>query len=138
VGCGCLARFERSGKVKQPEEVVPIDLTTVNDGAMMEGFGIELQKVLANIADINTPATATRSVTLTLILKPHSDRVVIESEVKCSSKIADIETHKAKIYLGMTEKRDLIAFASDPRQMILFTPPSPKEAPTPIEFRQNS
>jgi len=123
--------------VKATEEVVPIDLTTVNGGAMMEGFGIELQKVLANIADINTPATATRTVTLELILKPHSDRVVIESEVKCRSKIADIETHKAKIFLGQTEDRALIAFASDPRQMILFAPPRPKEAPAPIEFRQS-
>ena len=68
------------------KELIPIDISTVNDGAIPEGFGIELQKVLANIADINTPATATRSVTLTLILKPHSDRTVIETEFKCSDR----------------------------------------------------
>ena len=116
------------------KELVPIDLFTVNDGAMAEGFGIELQKALDNIADINTPATATREVTLKLILKPHSDRTVIETEFKCSSRLADIETHKSKIYVGKTASGHLIAFKDDPRQLILFTPPQPKEAPKPIEF----
>lgn len=119
---------------EQKKELVPIDFATINDGAMIEGFGIELQKVLANIADINTPATATRAVILQLILKPHSDRTVIETEFKCGSKIAAIETHKAKIYMGVTEGGDLIAFDADPRQMILFSPPKPKEVQTPIEF----
>ena len=118
------------------KELIPIDISTVNDGAIPEGFGIELQKVLANIADINTPATATRSVTLTLILKPHSDRTVIETEFKCSSKLADIETHKAKIFMGFTDEGAPIAFDGDPRQMILFTKPAPKEVNLPIEFRQ--
>lgn len=119
------------------KELVPIDFANVNDGAMTEGFGIELQKALANIADINTPATATRSVTLQLILKPHSDRTVIETEFKCSSRLADIETHKSKIYMGSTEDGSPIAFDADPRQMILFTPPKPKEAPQPLAFRQD-
>lgn len=119
-------------------EIVPIDIYTVNDGALVDGFGIELQKALENIRDINTPATATRSVTLTLILKPHSDRIVIETEVKCSSKISDIETHKAKIYLGVTESGAPIVFDGDPRQMIMFSPPTPKEVAQPIEFRPGS
>lgn len=116
------------------KELVPISFENVNDGAMTEGFGIELQKALANIADINTPATATRVVTLQLVLKPHSDRTVIETEFKCSSKLADIETHKSKIYIGSTEDGSPIAFDADPRQMIMFSPPKPKEAPRPIEF----
>jgi hypothetical protein len=122
---------------EKKEELVPIDFANVNDGALGEGFQIELQKVLENIRDINTPATATRAVVLQLILKPHSDRTVIETEFKCSSKLADIETHKSKIFLGATESGAPIAFSSDPRQMILFTPPQPKEATAPIEFRQS-
>jgi len=113
---------------------VPIDINTVNEGALVDGFGIELQKVLENIRDVNTPATATRSITLTLVLQPHSDRVVIETEVKCSSKIAPIESHKAKMFLGVTEGGAPIAFEDDPRQMIMFTPPAPKEVAQPIQF----
>jgi hypothetical protein len=131
-------RFNKEESNLDPtKELVPIDFANVNDGAMTEGFGIELQKALANIADINTPATATRVVTLQLILKPHSDRTVIETEFKCSSKLADIETHKSKIYMGATEDGSPIAFDADPRQMILFTPPKPKEAPQPLAFRQD-
>lgn len=120
------------------KDLVPIDFATVNEGAMMEGFGIELQKALANIQDINTPATATRSVTLKLILKPHSDRVVVETEFKCSSQLADIETHKSKLYLGNTDAGSPIAFDADPRQMVMFTAPKPKEVPQPIAFQQRS
>lgn len=120
------------------KELVPIDFATVNDGAMIDGFGIELQKVLENIRDINTPATATRVVTLQLIFRPQSDRTVIETEVKCSSKIADIESHKAKIFLGVTEGGAPIAFDNDPRQMVMWNEPKPREVPQPIVFGQQS
>lgn len=126
-------------KKQEPQkELIPLDINTVNDGALVDGFGIELQKVLENIRDINTPATATRSVTLQLIIKPHSDRIVIETEVKCSSKISIIETHKSKMFIGVTEGGSPIVFDEDPRQMIMFTPPAPKEASQPIEFGRNS
>src|ERR1700733_12534522 len=95
------------------KEPLPIDFATVNEGAMMEGFGILLQQALANIADVSTPATAARVLTLQLSLKPYSDRVVIETELKCSSKLASIETHKSKIFMGATDDGSLIAFDGD-------------------------
>jgi hypothetical protein len=92
-------------KPKEPQqELIPINIGNVNDGAMIDGFEIELQKALSNIADLNTPATATRAVRLELILKPHSDRIVIETEFKCSCKLAPIETHKSKVFLGRTSE----------------------------------
>jgi hypothetical protein len=119
-------------------ELVTINIGNINEGAMIDGFEIELQKALANIADLNTPATATRAVTLQLILKPHSDRVVIETEFRCACKLAPIETHKSKVFLGRTEEGGLVAFDGDPRQMPLWSAPKPTEAPKPIEFRQGS
>jgi hypothetical protein len=119
------------------KEIVPINFATINDGALIEAFEIELQKVLVNIADANTPATATRSLTLQLVLKPHADRVVILSEVHCKSSLAPIEKHEAKIYLGKSTEGDLVAFDGDPRQMSLWT--SPKVAKQePIEFNKSS
>ena len=85
---------------KTVKELVPIDYESINDGAMIEGFGIELQKCLANIADLNTPATAVRQVELKLTLKPHSDRTVIETEFTCKSKLAPIQKHVSKMFLG--------------------------------------
>ncbi|HLH36025.1 MAG TPA: hypothetical protein VKX41_15235 [Alloacidobacterium sp.] len=110
-------------------ELVPINIGNINDGAMIDGFDIELRRALANIADPNTPATATRVIKLELILKPHSDRVTIETEFKCSSKLAAIETHKSKCFLGKAEDGALVAFANDPRQMPLWSAPKPKEVP---------
>lgn len=111
------------------EEAIPINIGNINDGAMIEAFGIEFRKVLDNIADINTPATATRAVTLTLVLKPHSDRITIETEFEAKSKLASIEKHKSKCFMGKSEDGDLVAFTSDPRQMPLWSPPKPKESP---------
>ena len=122
----------------QEKELVPINIGNVNDGAMIDGFEIELQKALANIADLNTRATDTRTVTLQLLLKPHSDRVVIETEFKCSSKLAPIETHKSKVFLGRTKEGGLVAFDADPRQMSLWSAPAPVEARNPIEFHKGS
>jgi hypothetical protein len=127
--------------MKQQEvkgELATINIGNINEGAMIDGFEIELRKALENIADLNTPATATRAVNLQLILKPHSDRVVIETEFKCGSKLASIETHKSKIFLGRAEEGGLVAFDADPRQMPLWAPPKPQKAPEPIEFRQGS
>jgi hypothetical protein len=45
-----------------PTDLCTINIGNINEGAMIDGFEIELQKALANIADLNTPATATREV----------------------------------------------------------------------------
>jgi len=123
---------------KTPEpELIPINIGNINEGAMVDGFEIELAKALANIADLNTPATAARVVKLELVLKPHSDRISIETEFKCSCKLAAIETHKSKIFLGHTAEGMPVAFDADPRQMPLWSAPKPQEAPKPIEFQKN-
>ena len=115
------------------QEAIPVNIGNINDGAMIEAFDIEFRKALENIADINTPATATREVVLKLTLKPHSDRITIETEFRAVSKLAPIETHKAKCFMGKSEDGSLVAFTSDPRQMPLWTPPKPKESPV-IKF----
>ena len=43
-------------------EMIPINIGNVNGAALIEGFDIELRKALENIADLNTPATATQEV----------------------------------------------------------------------------
>ena len=125
-------------EMEAERELIPINIGNINDGAMVDGFEIELQRALANIADLSTVATATRMVNLQLVLKPHSDRITIETEFKCTSKLAPIETHKSKIFLGRMKEGGLVAFDADPRQMSLWSAPAPQEAPKPIEFRQGS
>lgn len=118
------------------KELIPINIGNINEGAMVAGFEIELEKALANIADLNTPATSTRVVILQLLLKPHSDRVVIDTEFKISLKLAAIETHKSRVFLGRTSEGGLVAFDNDPRQMSLWSAPAPVEVQKPIEFNK--
>ena len=102
------------------QEAIPVNIGNINDGAMIDGFAIAFGKALENIADPNTPATATREVTLKLVLKPHADRTQIDTEFKVSSKLASIETHKSKCFLGVNDEGGFVAYVSDPRQMPLW------------------
>lgn len=56
-------------------------------GAMLERFDYEMEKVVDNILDPNTPATKPRSITLTLTLKPDGDRKQIFHETVVKSKV---------------------------------------------------
>lgn len=116
-------------------ELIPINIGNINDGAMIEGFAVELQKVLANIADINTPATSSRKITLELTIKPHADRVTMDTEFRCASRLAPIETHTSMFYMGKASDGSMVAFANDPRQMPLWSAPAPQAMPAPIEFK---
>lgn len=53
-------------------------------GAIMERADYEMSRLLANILDPNTSATAKRKLTLTLELKPDADRQTIT--VSCTAK----------------------------------------------------
>ncbi len=62
-----------------------ITLESIADGAAIEQFDIELQKVLNNIVDPNTVADAVREVTLTVKFKPDERRNygVFAIQAKC-------------------------------------------------------
>lgn len=108
-------------------EAIPVNIGNINDGAMIEAFSIEFGKALQNIADPNTPATATREVTLKLLLKPHADRIQIDTEFKATSRLAAIESHHSKCFLGTNDEGGFIAYVSDPRQMPLWHVPKPEK-----------
>lgn len=116
-------------------ESIPVNIGNINDGAMIEAFDLELRRALENIADLNTPATAKRTVVLQLTLTPHSDRVTIETEFRASSKLAPVEVHRSKCFMGKAEDGAMVAFTADPRQMPLWQTPRPKQTPV-VQFRQ--
>ena len=107
---------------------IPIKIDNVNDGAMVEAFDAELRKVMGNINDVNTPATATREITLKLKLKPHSDRTEIDTVFSVSTKLASIEPHCGRMFMGADTEGNLYGFQDDPRQQVLFQPPAKPEA----------
>lgn len=138
---------EKDSLARPEKELIRLNIHNINEGALIQLFDIELEKALNNVADLNTPATAARVITLQLVLKPSSDRVVIETEVKGDSKLAPVETHKSKIFLGQIQIVDeetgeisygVGAFDADPRQMSLWAAPRAPATPKPIEFNRGS
>ena len=129
-----MGRKEEKEMTKETKaEAVTINIGNINEGAAIEAFDLELRKILENIGDLSTPATATRAITLQVVFKPHSDRCQVETEFRCTSKLAPIETHKSKIFVGRTEDGAVVAFDGDPRQMPLWSAPKPKEV-KPLAF----
>lgn len=57
-------------------------------GAVQERVDYEVSKVVDNILDPNTEATAKRKITLTIELKPDSDRLVITMNATAKSTLA--------------------------------------------------
>ena len=66
-----------------------MDLTNIGNGAAVELFKIQLQKVLNNILDINTVEGA-REINLKFKLSPNDRRDEIGIEISCASKIGAI------------------------------------------------
>lgn len=104
-----------------------VTLDTIGGGALSELFSAELARILANIADPNTDATAKRAISITVSLKPKADREVADVELKCSSKLAGIMTVSTRLFMGR-HQGTLIAVENDPRQSNLFDPARPKAA----------
>lgn len=115
------------------EDLATINIGNINKGAAVDQFELALEKVLANIVDLSTTATATRSITLQVVFKPYSDRIKIETEVHVTAKLAPPESSKAQIFMGKTEEGGFIALDSDPRQMPLWKAPAPEATPV-IQF----
>lgn len=115
-----------------------IDIDSISEGAMVQAFGMKLAEVLANITDPNTPATAKREITLKLSLHPKEDRTQIDTQFTCKASLASIVPSTSRIYMGHDEEGNCYALDRDPRQQNLFTPPQPKEAPAPIQFKASN
>lgn len=104
-----------------------VTLETIGGGAVAELFGVELAKVLANIADVNTDPKAKREINIKIVLKPKADRDVVDTDLKVNSKLASVNTVNTQLFVGRHSGK-LIAVESDPRQGGLFDQPKPQLA----------
>ena len=95
-----------------------LTLESLGKGAAIELFQTELQKVLDNIVDPNTPATAKRTVRLDLTIKPDEDRewAAVTLQAKCG--LAPNEAFTTKLILGKRAGKG-VAEEYAPKQMTL-------------------
>jgi len=77
-----------------------LTLTNFGEGAVNEIFDRELQRVLKDIMDPNTEATAQRKVTLNIVINPDEDRDLGIVEVKANSKLAGSRAFTSKLAFG--------------------------------------
>lgn len=81
-----------------------IDFTTLADGAVAEVMEVELQRVLDNIADLNTDAKKVREITIKLKLKANDKRDIIDVDIATTKKLAPIKSVETKFVMGRDAK----------------------------------
>src|SRR5262245_46253480 len=77
-----------------------VNLETLGSGACNELFDDAFQKVLDNIADVNTSAKTAREVNLKVILKPDEDRRFATIAIQASAKLAPAKPFATAVFIG--------------------------------------
>lgn len=116
------------------DEPITVNIGNVADGAMVEAFEKTLREVLLNIADPSTLATQSRHIVLRLKIKPNDDRVQLNTEFTCESKLASVTPNLSRMFVGRDEAGVLYALTEDPRQLNIFSPPKPPAVASVIQF----
>ena len=80
------------------------NLLEVARGAIGERLDYELSKVVDNIADLNTKADAVRKITLTLSLKPDSERQNIKMSTQVKSTLTPTNNIESALYLTESDE----------------------------------
>lgn len=70
------------------EKLFNFDLSKIADGAAQEKFTAELEKVAANILDLNTEAKTKRKISLDITFIPNDKRDAVDVDVQIKSKMA--------------------------------------------------
>jgi hypothetical protein len=96
-----------------------VTLTSLCDGAAVELFQAELEKVLRNIADPNTDWKTGRKIHLEFSWLTNEDRTAGDVKIKATSKLAGLKTVTTVVYYGR-HKGEHIAREHDPKQAGLF------------------
>jgi hypothetical protein len=96
-----------------------VTLETLAGGAAVELFNTELGRVVKNIADPNTKASAVRKVVLEVTIKPDDTRELGQVNVQATVKLAPLRPATTRLFFGKHQGR-LVAVEHDPRQAGLF------------------
>lgn len=96
-----------------------ITLGTLSNGALPEMFESDLARVLANIANVNTPAKALREIVIRVRFKPDETRELSQITATCVARLAPNLPAVTQAFLG-TQDGVLVAVEANPRQPGLF------------------
>ncbi|WP_342419837.1 replication terminator protein [Paenibacillus sp. FSL H8-0168] len=86
-----------------------VELSKLVQGGLQEKFNKEWDRVMKNIDDPNTSATAARSITITVNLKPDAKRKTINSTVATKSTIAPDNPLDTTFIMGTDNAGNVVA-----------------------------
>jgi hypothetical protein len=93
-----------------------VSLDSLGQGAAVELFQDGLRQVLENVLDLNTKATAKRTVTMTFEIKPDEDRTFAHTALEVKTKLAPPKPVGIPIYIGK-HAGEAVATERDTRQL---------------------
>ena len=103
-----------------------LNIGNICNGAVPEVFTHELEQIIKNINDPNTPPEAKRSLVIKFDFKPMHDRSSAEVTMSVKSTTAAVQAVKSSVYMSKISGT-LRAYANDPRQTEMFNTKGPKQ-----------
>lgn len=91
-------------------------LEDFNQGAAKEQFERAWREILDNISNPATKSTATRTLTLTVQIKPSADRSMAETVVKVVNRLAPIQEDVGSFIFDLNEKGQVIAMTQEAQE----------------------
>ena len=95
-------------------------LDTIAGGKLPELFQYELDRILANIDDLNAEAKDKRKITIELTFTPDGSRQAVGVEAVVKSKLSAPKAAEGVIFVVRDRKGDPFAVDSNPHQPELF------------------
>ncbi len=108
-----------------------VTLAKLKGGHAEKLFKHCLEQVMENIADGNTHAEATRTITLQVTIKPEADRRECKVAIGAKVRLAAVEPAVTTVYTGR-HRNQLVMVESNPEQRGLFVNTPDIERVTPI------
>lgn len=77
-----------------------VELTTLQNGLVIDMFNEEFQKVMQNIADDNVKPDAVREISIKLQIKPDKTRQTAVTKIDVKSKLANVMAREGMMFMG--------------------------------------
>lgn len=103
----------------------PVTIFTIGGGVLGELFDRELESVVADILDLNSKATAKRSITIKINISPDENRNFGTAEIEVSSTLGKPKPFGTQIFFGRKNGK-IIAVENIPQQGEMFDRTGPR------------
>jgi hypothetical protein len=112
----------------------PVTLFTLANGALGELFDREMERVTADILDLNAKADAVRTITIKVKIKPDQNRNFGTVDMSISSTLGAPKGVASTMFFGR-KNNHAVAVENVPDQKELFDPMGPRPV---LDFNRNT